>query len=398
MLGSYEIFFLGLVVGLVIGLGVFILIKVNTKKIVDEAIEQTQSRMTDTFGNIALEALDKANENFTRTARETLSGQVREGTTQLEGKKELIDKSLENMNKDLESVKKLMTELEADRTTKFGELTEAIRNANTQTQKLQSTAEQLNQALSNSRVRGQWGERMADDILHMIGFVEGINYVKQKMIASSGSIPDFTFLLPKNLKINMDVKFPFDNFLAYLDANTEDERESYKNRFLQDVRTKVKQISSREYINPEQQTLDFAIMFIPNQHVYEFINESDTKIFEYALNEKVVLTSPMTLYSMLVIVRHSTDIFNLQNNINEILKVFGSFNKQWDNFTKSFEAMGKKIEDARTEFEKLATTRKRMLESQLKKIEALRKERGLPINKLSDSSEIDEELSGPEET
>jgi len=284
------------------------------------------------------------------------------------------------------------------RTAKFGELTEAIRNANIQTQKLQSTAEQLNQALSNSRIRGQWGERMADDILHMIGFVEGINYVKQKMIASSGSIPDFTFLLPKNLKINMDVKFPFDNFLAYLDANTEEERETYKNRFLQDVRTKVKQISSREYINPEQQTLDFAIMFIPNQHVYEFINESDTEIFEYALKEKVILTSPMTLYSMLVIVRQSTDIFNLQKNINEILNVFGLFDKQWNNFTRSFDAMGKKIEDAQTEFEKLTTTRKRMLESQLRKIESLRKERGLSINKLLDSSENDEELMGPEET
>ena len=94
MLGSYEIFLFGLIVGLVIGLGVFILIRVNTKKIVDEAVEQTQSRMKDTFGNIALEALDKANENFTKTAKETLSGQVREGTTQLEGKKELIDKSL----------------------------------------------------------------------------------------------------------------------------------------------------------------------------------------------------------------------------------------------------------------------------------------------------------------
>ena len=398
MPGSYEIFLLGLIVGLAIGLGVFILMKVNTKKIVDEAVEQTQSRMTDTFGNIALEALDKANENFTRTTKETLSGQVREGTTQLEGKKELIDKSLDNMNKELESVKKLMTDLEADRSAKFGELTEAIKNANTQTQKLQSTADQLNQALSNSRVRGQWGERMADDVLHMIGFVEGVNYMKQKMIASSGSIPDFTFLLPKDLKINMDVKFPFDNFLAFLDANTDEERESYKDRFLQDVRTKVKQISSREYINPEQQTLDFAIMFVPNQHVYEFINESDTKMFEYALKEKVILTSPMTLYSMLVIVRQSTDIFNLQNNINEILKVFGSFNKQWNNFTKSFDAMGKKIEDAHAEFEKLTTTRKRMLESPLKKIEDLRKEKGLPINKLPEPDEIDEELKGHEET
>ena len=367
MLGSYEIFLFGLIVGLAIGLGVFILIRVNTKKIVDEAVEQTQSRMKDTFGNIALGALDKANENFTRTAKETLSGQVREGTTQLEGKKELIDKSLDNMNKELESVKKLMTDLEADRSAKFGELSEAIKNANAQTQRLQSTAERLNQALSNSSVRGQWGERMADDILHMIGFVEGVNYIKQKMIESSGSKPDFTFMLPKDLKINMDVKFPFANFLAYLDANTDEERKTYTSKFLQDVRTKVKEISSREYINPEQQTLDFAIMFVPNQHVYEFINESDTEIFEDALKEKVILTSPMTLYSMLVIVRQSTDIFNLQNNINEILKVFGSFNKQWENFTKSFDATGKKIEDAHVEFEKLTTTRKRMLESQLKK-------------------------------
>ena len=398
MLASYEIFLIGLIVGLIIGLGVFFLVKVNTKKIVDEALKQTKTSMTDTFGNIALNALDKANENFIRTAKETLSGQVREGSTQLEGKKELIDKNLENMNKELESVKKLMTDLETDRSAKFGELTEAIKNTNTQTQKLQSTAEQLNQALSNSRVRGQWGERMADDILQMIGFVEGVNYMKQKMIASTGSIPDFTFMLPKNLKINMDVKFPFDNFLAYLDSNTDDERETYKDKFLQDVRTKVKQISSRDYINPEQNTLDFAIMFIPNQHVYEFINESDTEMFEYALKEKVVLTSPMTLYSMLVIVRQSTDIFNLQNNINEILKVFGSFNKQWDNFTKSFDAMGKKIEDAHAEFEKLTTTRKRMLESQLKRIESLRKERGLPVNRLSDLEESDKELREPEET
>ena len=119
-----------------------------------------------------------------------------------------------------------MRDLEADRSAKFGELSEAIRNANAQTQRLQSTAERLNQALSNSSVRGQWGERMADGILHMIGFVEGVNYLKQKVIASSGSKPDFTFKLPKDLKINMDVKFPFDNFLAYLDASTDEEKKT----------------------------------------------------------------------------------------------------------------------------------------------------------------------------
>ena len=113
----------------------------------------------------------------------------------------------------------------------------------------------------------------------MIGFVEGVNYTKQKMIESTSSKPNFTFMMPKNLKINMAVNFPFDNFLAYLDANTDEERKTYTNKFLQDVRTKVKDIPSREYINPDQQTLDFIIMIVRNQHVYEFINESDTEIF-----------------------------------------------------------------------------------------------------------------------
>ena len=87
MLGGYEIFLFGLIVGLFIGFGVFILIRVNTKMIVEEAVEQTKSRLKDTFGNIALSALDKVNENFNRTAMETLSGQVKECTNQLKCKK-----------------------------------------------------------------------------------------------------------------------------------------------------------------------------------------------------------------------------------------------------------------------------------------------------------------------
>ena len=251
MLGGYEIFLFGLIVGLFIGFGVFILIRVNTKMIVEEAVEQTKSRLKDTFGNIALSALGKANENFNRTAMETLSGQVKECTNQLKCKKKLIDRSLENINKELDSVKSLMTDLEADRPAKFGKLSESISNASEQTLRLQLTVERLNQALSNSSIRGQWGERMADDILNMIGFVKGVNYMKQKMIESTSSKPNFKFMIPKNLKINMAVNFLFDNFLAYLDANTDEERKAYANKFLQDVRTNVKDISNREYINPK---------------------------------------------------------------------------------------------------------------------------------------------------
>ncbi len=56
-----------------------------------------------------------------------------------------------------------------------------------QTASLTSTAGSLWEALVNSRVRGQWGERMAEDVLRLIGFVEGVNYQKQRTIEVNGS-------------------------------------------------------------------------------------------------------------------------------------------------------------------------------------------------------------------
>ena len=388
-MSSYEFFILGLVAGLAIGFAIIFLRRNDARRIVNETMSQSQSQMSNVFGSIALDALNKASNNFTQIAKETLSTQTKEGLTQLEGKKTLIDQSLENINKELDNVKNLMNDLEKDRSMKFGELTTAIKTANEQTQKLQETTETLNTALSNSRVRGQWGERMADDILRMIGFVEGVNYLKQKSIESTGSRPDFTFMLPNELKLNMDVKFPFDNFINYLNCETDGDKELYKNKFVQDVKQKVKQITTREYINVEENTLDFALLFIPNQHVYEFINETDSTVFEFALKEKIVLTSPMTLYSMLVIIRQSTDNFNLQKNVNEVLKVMGDFNKQWDSFIKSFNKMGEKIQDVGEEFQNLTSVRKKKLDVQLKKIEDLRKNKGIPLNPSLENEEIE---------
>ena len=61
-----------------------------------------------------------------------------------EVQEKLIDRSLENINKELDSVKSLMTDLEADRPAKFGKLSESISNASEQTLRLQLTGERLN--------------------------------------------------------------------------------------------------------------------------------------------------------------------------------------------------------------------------------------------------------------
>ena len=87
---------------------------------------------------------------------------------------------------------------------------------------------------------------------------------------------------------------------------------------------------------------------------------------------------------MLAIIRKAVDSFALEQTSNEILSLLGSFKKQWDEFQKRFEVLGKRIEDAQKEYEGLTTTRRRQLEKPLNRIEELRSQRGVPPAPVGD--------------
>jgi len=297
----------------------------------------------------------------------------------LDAKKGLIDQQLQRMSKELENVSTLMKDLERDRVEKFGELASQLKTASEQTSSLMKVTSTIREALASSKARGQWGERMAEDVLNLAGFIENVNYLKQKSIEGGGSRPDFTFLLPRDLRLNMDVKFPLDNYVKYLEAVTEPEKIKFRSDFLRDVKARIKEVTTREYIDPEQNTVDCVILFIPNEQIYAFIHEQDSTIFDNALKDKVVLCSPINFITVLAVIRQAIDNFALERTSAELLSLFGRFKKQWDQFLYRLEMLGKRIGDALKEYEILMTTRRRQLESPLDKIENARIKQGLPI-------------------
>lgn len=354
-------------------------------------LEGIINRVKESFGALSMDALSRNTGEFLKLAKETFSKQTELGEKELESKKKLIDQTLELMKGDLQKVQELVTNFEKDREQKFGELAGQLKSSAEQTAKLQQTTDQLRTALASTKARGQWGERMAEDVLRLAGFVEGINYKKQKALETVGTRPDYTFLLPQDLKLNMDVKFPLDNYLRYLEVDGATDKEAYKNQFLRDVRGRIKEVTTRDYINPEENTLDYAMVFIPNEHIYAFIHENDCSVIDHALKNKVILCSPMTLYAILAVIRQAVDNFNLERTSAEILSLLGAFNNQWVTFLKSLEKMGRKIEEAQQEFNTLTSTRRNQLERPLRKIEDLRKQKGIPQAPL-----IEEEIAPPQ--
>ena len=345
--------------------------------------QNAQTAMMDqlraSFGDLSLQALGRSTEEFLKLAKERLSIERESSSKELLEKKGLIDQQLLRMSKGLEDVALLMQQLEKDRETKYGALEQQLKQTGEQTAALAQTTNSLREALSSSQARGQWGERMAEDVLRIAGPKEGYNYVKQQTIGDSRTRPDFTFLLPKDLRLNMDVKFPLSNYMQFLEAQTDIERSGYRDSFLRDVRQRIKEIGGRDYINPGQHTVDYVLLFIPNDQVFAFINDLDRTVMDEALRQKVVLCSPVTLFAVLAVIRQAVDNFAIEKASDQMLSILGEFKKQWDKYGDKMEELGKRLDSAQKSFEDLSGTRTRMLDKQINKLEDVRRSRDIPL-------------------
>jgi DNA recombination protein RmuC len=277
---------------------------------------------------------------------------------------------------ELAKVAELVAGLRRERAEQQGRVESRLAEVAAVGARLADTTQSLRQALASPQARGQWGERMADDVLRAAGLVEGINYRKQSRISGAGTIPDFTFMLPGGRVLHMDVKFPIDNYLRFLEAPTDGERDRHRVAFVRDVRARVRELSGRVYIHPDD-TLDEVLLFIPNESVYAFVHTHDRDLVEVALRQKVVLCSPSTLFSVLAVIRQAVEQVQLQRTSDEILACLAAFEQQWGKFTDALDKVGRGLDTVRRGWDDLAGTRRRQLERQLDRVGDLRSRREL---------------------
>jgi DNA recombination protein RmuC len=255
-----------------------------------------------------------------------------------------------------------------------GALHAQLANHGAQTAVLTATAGALREVLASPKARGQWGERMADDVLRLAGLVEGVSYVKQRA-TRQGTVPDVTFLLPGGHELHMDVKFPLANYVRCLEAATDGERDALRTAFLRDVRARVRELTGRGYVDPAGGTLDYVLLFLPNEAIYAFVHEHDTSLLDDALKHKVVLCSPLTLYAVLAVVRQASEAAALERTSGEVLAVLGTFTQEWQRFCDSLDKVGRAVDQMERAYGELAGTRRRALERPLARVDELRRTR-----------------------
>ncbi|NQY58290.1 MAG: DNA recombination protein RmuC [Ilumatobacteraceae bacterium] len=308
-----------------------------------------------------------------------------QASAELTAKKDVIDARLdqvhEEMRSELTRLGELVSSIGKSSAESFGQVSTSLQAHAEVANALADSTHALKEALAHPQTRGQWGERIADDVLRLAGFQENVNYTRQATISGGSGRPDYTFPMPKGHELYMDVKFPMASYLRYLEARTDAEREAHLKRFLGDVRLRVRELAKREYpAESAGKSVDYVLLFLPNEQLTGFIHEHDPGLLDDALRQNVVMCSPLTLFAFLGVIRQAFDNFMIEQTSDEILKLLGQFGVQWRKYVGQVDTVKKRFESVDKALDQLAGTRRRQLEKPLVQLEALRLQKGLPVD------------------
>lgn len=303
-------------------------------------------------------------------SKQILQGEKETIKTDLENKQRVIEKLVKQLQDDMKVRQDEIRHLEQDRTKKFGEITTAIEEHRKLTDELKVSTKQLATVLSNNQQRGEWGERIIEDLLQSNGLVEGVHYRRQAKLGDSSLRPDITLLLPNNRNVAVDVKFPYSEIQKMAQAESKSAKASHLKQFESDLKQKITKVA--EYIDPSHDTLDYAIMFVPNEMVFSFINQKYPHLIDLAMTKRVMIVSPFTFLIVARTVMESYRNFMIGDKLKEVVKYVDEFVGEWSKFKSKFEKYGRSLDTLKSDYEELTGTRVRQMERRIERIEDVR--------------------------
>jgi DNA recombination protein RmuC len=387
---------LGAVLGVVGAAAVALVVLRSTRRAPDTPVEPAldpealQTQVGRTVGDALTRALDELAERARKDREESIKMATdlitKAGVEQLGGRADLINTTMQNVkgevNEHLKRIDAALTSLQAKSAAQHENMEKVVAT-------LAQRTDNLREILSNSQARGQWGERLAEDMLRAAGFMEGINYHKQSSIEGGGR-PDYRFDMPPDRVLFMDVKFPLDKYVEYVNATSDTERDTAKKDFLRAVTGHVSTLAKRDYVDKAtDNTIDYVLMFVPNEGISGFVHEVSPDLIDQALAQKVILCSPLTLYAFLVVIRQAAESFHTERTAADVMRLINLFNKQWDEYTKAVESVSKSFHKLQDDMESISTggTRYNKLNVQVKAIEKMRKQQGVPELTVGESAD-----------
>lgn len=355
-----------MITGILIGLGIGVVL---TGLYIWWQKKQTPS--ADLFSRQAQDALQAIVPDMIRAARDQLQAEKRDLGDSLakdlrlhsDTFKEIAQALRTEINERQHEIRRL----EEDRNQKYGQIAQALTDYKGLTEELRGSTEQLKRVLASNQLRGSWGELQAERILEMAGMVPGQHYLKQQVIEGHPNLrPDFTVLLPNKLALYIDVKFPLQSLQAAMASESKEGADRHMQQFGSDLRARLKEVA--RYVVGDTQSVDYVILFVPSERVFEMINRHFPDIVDACFGQRVILASPYSFFAVVRTIQVSYAHFYYEQNMKDILKYLDNVLDQFQKFEGEFTDVGRALASAQTKYSQIAETRVKQIARATQKI------------------------------
>jgi len=274
--------------------------------------------------------------------------------------KSMLERNLERMN-EIEShqqvelatlISQRISEMDQGSRQSFERLKEDIGRLSAATLQMLEVGKNissLEDLLKPPKIRGGMGETLLEELLNQI---LPAGYCSFQHSFKSGEKVDAVIRLGGKL-VPVDAKFPLEQFRNILENNNEAERRSARRNFLRDVKKHLDDIANK-YILPDENTFDFALMYIPAENVYyEAVikEEGDEGLYSYALKRKVIPVSPNSFYAYLQVIIHGLKGMSIEAHAREIINHLERLKGDEKRFKDEFDILGNHLTNARKKYE-----------------------------------------------
>ena len=336
-----------------------------------QQLAKQQQLQPDQLEQMVNQVFGKTASSIAEQSRQILASEKQVIQTDLSNKHAMIENLVKTIQQEMTTRQGELRTLEQDRIKKFAEMAGVLDSHRQLTEKLQISTDQLSKVLSNNQMRGSWGEKILEELLKSNGLVENIHYLRQQKQSETGLKPDITLLLPDKRQVPIDVKFPYAAIQKLADSDTKESRNLQMKQFASDVKIKIDKVA--EYIRPDQDTLDYAILFVPNEMIFSFINQQFPELVDQAISKRVLLVSPFTFLIVARTILESYRNFEIEDKLRDILKTISEFTHEWGKFQDEFQKFGRAVDAVSSGYDQLRKTRSNQLERKIHKIEEYQK-------------------------
>lgn len=315
-----------------------------------------------------------------KATAEELRQQLRESFQLIAGESlkasraELVEQAelqLKPFREQIEKLAEQTRELEQSRHKALGALYQEITKLGTATQQLQSKSEALALALrGDSRSRGVWGENVLQRVLELSGMKEGVHFTKQEG-TEDRLRPDFLVMLPGGEAIPLDSKVPMAAWLDAQQLSSEADRRPLLEKHARDVRDHVRKLGRKDYAASVSGRVQYTVMFLPGDHLLDAAFQINPRIQEEAMQEGVLITTPVTLLALLRTVALYWQQQGLSENAARIAETARTYHERMRTFTEHLSRAGGGLRTAVDAYNKAVGSYNRQVLPQGRRLEEL---------------------------